>query len=246
MTLSASLAPVLRPTLARVRRLFDLQADPVTIAAHLGPLAEAAPGLRVPGAFDGFEVAVRAILGQQVSVRAASTLAGRLAAALGEPIMTPLAVLTHLSPTPERVAAAGPEELVALGILAARARSIVSLARAVAAGEVSLEPGGDVEAIMARLRSVPGIGEWTAQYVALRALAWPDAFPHTDLGHQEGAGRGDAWADVGIGGGVAALAGLCGDALCGGRWRGKPRSGSVGRAIKVGAPLAATSFRPLP
>lgn len=190
VTLSATLAPVLRPALARVRRLFDLQADPVAIAAHLGPLAEANPGLRVPGAFDGFEVAVRAILGQQVSVRAASTLAGRLAAAFGEPLESPFAALTLLSPTPERVAAARPEELVALGILAARARSILALAHAVAAGEISLEPGGDVEETMARLRSVPGIGEWTAQYVALRALAWPDAFPHTDLGIKKALGGG--------------------------------------------------------
>jgi len=190
VTLSAALAPALRPTLARVRRLFDLQADTAAIAAHLGPPAEAHSGLRVPGAFDGFEVAVRAILGQQVSVRAASTLAGRFAAALGEPLATPFAALTHLSPTPERVAAAEPEELVALGILAARARSIVSLARAVTEGEVSLEPGGDVEATMARLRRVLGIGEWTAQYVALRALAWPDAFPHTDLGIRKALGGG--------------------------------------------------------
>jgi len=183
--LSASLAPVLRPVLARVRRLFDLGADPLPIAAHLGPLAASRPGLRVPGAFDGFEMAVRAILGQQVSVRAASTLAGRLAAALGEPIPTPFASLTHLSPAPERVAAARPEDLTALGILATRAHSLLALARAVAGGNLVLEPGGDVEETIARLQSLPGIGEWTAQYVAMRALAWPDAFPHTDLGIQK-------------------------------------------------------------
>lgn len=188
VTLSVSLAPVLRPTLARVRRLFDLQADPVTIAAHLGLLAKAHPGLRVPGAFDGFEVAVRAILGQQVSVRAASTLAGRFAAAFGDPVATPFETLTHLPPTPEQVAAARPEDLIALGILSTRAHSILALARAVESGAISLEPGGDAGETMARLRSLPGIGEWTAQYIALRALAWPDAFPHTDLGIKKALG----------------------------------------------------------
>lgn len=182
VTLAAGLAPALRPTLARVRRLFDLQANPLPIAAHLGPLADARPGLRVPGAFDGFEMAVRAVLGQQVTVRAASTLAGRFAAAFGEPVATPLASLTHLPPTPARVAAARPEDLVALGILATRAHSILALARAVTSGEISLEPGGDAEETMTRLKALPGIGEWTAQYVAMRALAWPDAFPHMDLG----------------------------------------------------------------
>lgn len=188
VTLAAGLAPVLRPTLARVRRLFDLQADPLPIAAHLGPLADAHPGLRVPGAFDGFEVAVRAVLGQQVTVRAASTLAGRFAAAFGDPVATPLASLTHLPPTPARVAAARPEDLIALGILATRAHSILALARAVASGEISLEPGGDLEETMTRLKALPGIGEWTAQYIAMRALAWPDAFPHTDLGIRKAMG----------------------------------------------------------
>lgn len=180
--LSAALVPALLPTLARVKRLFDLSAEPRQIAAHLGPLAAAHPGLRVPGAFDGFEMATRAILGQQVSVKAASTLAGRFAAAFGAPVATPFPRLTHLSPTAERVAGADPADLVALGILAGRAHSIVVLARVVAEGGISLEPGGDVEETLTRLRKLPGIGEWTAQYIAMRALAWPDAFPHTDLG----------------------------------------------------------------
>ena len=131
VTLSASLAPVLRPALACVRHLFDLRADPLTIAAHLGPLADAHPGLRVPGAFDGFEMAVRAILGQQVSVQAASTLAPRFASAQGEPLLTPFASLTHLPPTPDQVAAARPEDLIALGVLPTRAHSILALDRAV-------------------------------------------------------------------------------------------------------------------
>jgi AraC family transcriptional regulator of adaptative response / DNA-3-methyladenine glycosylase II len=180
--ISASLVPVLLPTLARVKRLFDLAAEPRQIAAHLGPLAAARPGLRVPGAFDGFEIAVRTILGQQVSVRAATTLAGRFAAALGEPIATPFPTLTHLSPTPEQVAAARPETLIACGILAVRARSILALAHAVADGQIVLDPSADVAATIAHLKALPGIGEWTAQVIAMRALSWPDAFPHTDLG----------------------------------------------------------------
>lgn len=187
--MSVSLAPVLRPVLARVRRLFDLGADPITIAAHLGSLADAHPGLRVPGAFDGFEMAVRAVLGQQVSVRAASTLAVRLAGALGEPVRTPFASLTHLPPTPDQVAAARPEDLTVLGILPTRAHTILALAGAVTSGDILLEPGSDAEETMTRLKTLPGIGEWTAQYIAMRALCWPDAFPHTDLGIQKALGE---------------------------------------------------------
>jgi AraC family transcriptional regulator of adaptative response / DNA-3-methyladenine glycosylase II len=179
---AATLAPALLPVLARVKRLFDLAAEPTRIGAHLGPLAEAHPGLRVPGAYDGYELAVRAILGQQVSVKAATTLAGRLAAAFGEPIATPFPQLTHLPPNPERVASAEPTELTALGILASRANSILALSRALADGRICLEPTCDVEGTMARLCELPGIGAWTANYIAMRALAWPDAFPHTDLG----------------------------------------------------------------
>ena len=182
VTVSASLAPALLPILARVKRLFDLSAEPKQIAACLGSLAEAHPGLRVPGAFDGFETAVRAILGQQISVRAATTLAGRFAAAFGEPIQTPHPSLTHLPPTAECVAATEIADITALGITRARANSILALAQAVAEGHLSLEPGSDVDGTMDRLKTLPGIGEWTAQYVAMRALSWPDAFPHTDLG----------------------------------------------------------------
>jgi AraC family transcriptional regulator of adaptative response / DNA-3-methyladenine glycosylase II len=179
---SVSLAPVLLPTLARVKRLFDLNADPHQIADRLGSLAAANPGLRMPCAFDGFEMAVRAILGQQISVKAATTLAGRFAAAFGEPLKTPFPLLTHLAPTPESVAGLEVEQLTALGIVTARARSILALAHAVGDGSIALQPGANVETTLARLQVLPGIGEWTAQYIAMRALAWPDAFPHTDLG----------------------------------------------------------------
>ena len=179
---SLSLAPVLREALATVKRVFDLAARPEQISAHLGAIAEARPGLRVPGAFHGFEMAVRAILGQQVSVAAATTLAGRFVQAFGEPIVTPFEGLTHLSPDPCRIARADPAELVALGILNSRAKSILALAQALTEGSLTLRPGRDVERTIARLKELPGIGEWTAQYIAMRALGWPDAFPHTDLG----------------------------------------------------------------
>jgi AraC family transcriptional regulator of adaptative response / DNA-3-methyladenine glycosylase II len=190
--LSASLIPAILPTLARVKRLFDLAAEPRQIAAHLGRLAATRPGLRVPGAFDGFELAVRAILGQQISVKAATTLAGRFAAAFGEPIETPFETLTHLSPTAARLAAASPSEIVLLGIVAGRASSVLALAKTVAAGTTVLEPGVDPGATMARLKELPGIGQWTAQYVAMRALAWPDAFPHTDLGIRKALGENNS------------------------------------------------------
>lgn len=182
VTVSSGLARVLPAVAARVRRLFDLAADPVAIAARLGELATGAPGMRVPGAFDGFEVAVRAILGQQVSVAAATTLAGRFAAAFGTPATTPHAALTHAFPAPARIAAARWQEIAALGIVGARAQALVALAREVASSRLALEPAADLAATLARLESLPGLGPWTAQYIAMRALAWPDAFPASDLG----------------------------------------------------------------
>jgi AraC family transcriptional regulator of adaptative response / DNA-3-methyladenine glycosylase II len=190
--IASDLAPALLPLFGRLKRLFDLSADPGRIAAHLGALALARPGLRVPGAFDGFDLALRAVLGQRVSVKAATTLAGRFVRAFGEPIDTPFAGVTRLPATPERVASAEVEEIVSLGIVRSRAEAILALAREVAAGRLRIEPGGDPERTMAQLRSLPGIGEWTAHYVAMRALAWPDAFPHTDLGLLRGLGETSA------------------------------------------------------
>ncbi len=184
----ASLAPVLAPLLARVKRLFDLGATPAIIEEHLGELARARPGLRVPGCFGGFEMAVRAILGQQVSVQGATTLAGRFAEAFGEPIETPVPGLTHLAPTAARVASARVEEIAAIGIPRARAASMHALAMAVASGQVVLDRCADPVAAIYQLQQLPGIGEWTAQYVAMRALGWPDAFPHTDLGVRKALG----------------------------------------------------------
>ena len=179
---SAGLTPVLLPLLNRIKFLFDLDAAPDLILAQLGDIAKPHPGLRVPGTLNGFEMAVRAVLGQQISVQAATTLSGRFAAAFGEAIATPFASLTRLTPTPERVAAVEIEEIIALGIIRARANTILGLARAVHSGAIILEPGSNVEQTIVNLKALPGIGEWTAQYIAMRALAHPDAFPHTDLG----------------------------------------------------------------
>jgi AraC family transcriptional regulator of adaptative response / DNA-3-methyladenine glycosylase II len=143
----------------------------------------------VPGAFDGFEIAVRAILGQRISVKAATTLMGRFVAAFGEQIETPFEQLTLLTPTAQAVARLEPEELVALGIGPTQASAIIALAKAVVRGDIVLEPGADVEDTMARLTTLQGIGEWTAQYIAMRALSWPDAFPHSDLGIRKALGK---------------------------------------------------------
>lgn len=179
---AASLGKALPAVLARVKALMDLSCHPAEVARALGPLAARRPGVRVPGAFDGFEIALRAILGQQVSVAAARTLAGRFARAFGARIETPFAGLDALFPRAEDLAGASPARIAQLGVPAARARSILALARAAAGGELDLAPGADLESTLATLRALPGVGEWTAQYIAMRALAWPDAFPHTDYG----------------------------------------------------------------
>jgi AraC family transcriptional regulator of adaptative response / DNA-3-methyladenine glycosylase II len=189
---SASLAPVLMPVLARLRQLFDLDASSLDIDGHLSreglaPLVRRTRGLRVPGAIDGFELAVRAILGQQVTVRGATTLAGRFAVAFGDELPDE-APLPRLSPNPERVVEATVEEIAAIGLPRARALSIHALARAVVGGELRLVPGGNVHETMRRLASLPGIGPWTAQYIAMRALRWPDAFPSSDLALRRAAG----------------------------------------------------------
>ncbi|HXF79868.1 MAG TPA: DNA-3-methyladenine glycosylase 2 [Usitatibacter sp.] len=178
---SASLALAIPSVLARVKHLFDLACHPEEISAALGPLAARHPGLRLPGAMDGFEVAVRAILGQQVTVRAATAIAGRFAAAFGTPVATPHAALTTIFPTAEAVASLAPSEIAAQGIISTRARAIVELARAVHSGALRLEPSAPVEPTVAALDALPGVGPWTAQYIAMRALAWPDAFPHPDV-----------------------------------------------------------------
>ena len=182
-----TLAPVLPGLLGRLRHLFDLSARPDLITAHLkrDPRLKQAvmkhPGLRVPGAFDGFEMAVRAILGQQITVRAATTMACRFAGAFGEEFETPIPELTRLTPPASRVARASIDDIASLGLVSARAKCLLALAEAFHAGTLRLEPGADPETAMARLMELPGIGPWTAQYIAMRALRWPDAFPKEDI-----------------------------------------------------------------
>ncbi len=179
---AATLGKVLPQVLARVKRVFDLSCQPEEIVAALGAWARPHPGLRLPGAFDGFELAVRAVLGQQITVRAATTLAGRFAGAFGDAVVTPYAPLQRVFPAAQTIAACRIDNVAKLGIIAARARTIRALAHAIAAGELTLEPTADVDDTLSALKAIPGIGEWTAQYIAMRALAWPDAFPHTDYG----------------------------------------------------------------
>ncbi len=181
VTVSASLAGALPSVLSRVKHLFDLACRPDEIATVLGDLAKGRPGLRLPGAIDGFEIAVRAVLGQQVTVKAATGIAARLVQAFGEPIETPREGLRLLFPTAATLAALDPSEIASRGVIGARARAIVALSKEVAAGRLRLDPSADVPATVAALEELPGVGPWTAQYIAMRALGWPDAFPHPDV-----------------------------------------------------------------
>jgi AraC family transcriptional regulator of adaptative response / DNA-3-methyladenine glycosylase II len=173
--------------IARARRVFDLAADPEMIGAHLGadsalaPLVAVRPGLRVPGAWDGFELAMRAIFGQQITVAAATKLLGRLVAFCGTPLPPSMRDegLSHLFPQPARVAKLDPARLA---MPRARALAVTSLAKAVSADPWIFSPGASLDETISKLRALPGIGEWTAQYIAMRELREPDAFPAADIG----------------------------------------------------------------
>jgi AraC family transcriptional regulator, regulatory protein of adaptative response / DNA-3-methyladenine glycosylase II len=175
----------LTPAVQRCRRLLDLDADPGAVAEHLGadalvgPLVRAAPGLRVPGTVDGAELAVRAVLGQQVSVPAARTGAGRLVAEHGEALARPRGAVTALFPAAAALAALDPARLP---MPRARAEALVALCRALADGELRLDAGADRVEARRALMALPGIGPWTAGYVAMRALGDPDVFLAEDLG----------------------------------------------------------------
>lgn len=190
VTIEESLLPVLPQVLARVKHLFDLHCDPEFIFAALSNMNDFKPGLcvlgtRVPGCYDPFEMATRAILGQQVTVKAAGTLAGRLVQEFGKPLETNIEGISHVFPTAcELLDSDLPidDRLGPLGITSARARTVESLGQALIKGDVTLESSADPEEEMKALMKIKGIGSWTAQYLAMRTMEWPDAFLETDVG----------------------------------------------------------------
>lgn len=184
------------PIVQRVRRMFDLDADPLVIAACLGndarlaPLLQRHPGLRIPGGWDGFEVAVRAVLGQQVSVRAATTLAARLVTQHGVRLPHPVADDLHsVFPSPQQLATA---DLTTLGLPATRRASLHAIAAALARGTLDFDAAAPLDHLVDRWMRLPGIGPWTAHYIALRGSSHPDAFPAGDLVLRKQAGNGTA------------------------------------------------------
>jgi AraC family transcriptional regulator of adaptative response / DNA-3-methyladenine glycosylase II len=176
----------------RCRRLLDLDADPHAIDEVLGadpvlgPLVASAPGRRSPGHVDGDELAVRAVLGQQVSVAGARTIAGRLARRVGTPLPEPDGGLTHAFPTAEQLVQMNPDDLP---MPAARRRTLLHLSDELATGKLAIDPGEDRVELRAALLALPGIGPWTADYIAMRALGDPDVFLATDLGVRHAAAR---------------------------------------------------------
>lgn len=176
LELSPSLLSVAAHVEQQVRRLLDLDADPHVIAAGLGELAQDAVGLRLPGCINRFELTVRAILGQLVSVKMAATLATRLTQNWGQRVDTPFSGLTHLFPLPSRIAALSVDDLRAIGVQAKRAACLIGVAQAVDEGSLSLENMTDVQQGVKQLLAMPGIGGWTASYIAMRAWSAPDVF----------------------------------------------------------------------
>ena len=182
LQLSASLLPAAGAMLARCRQALDLNADPSAIDAALSHLpGRPRPGVRVPGAWCGFESAVRVVLGQQVTVAAGCTLAHRLVQRFGQPMDTPHAGLDRLFPSASALAQADPADIGTLGIVRQRVRAIQALAAAVDSGQLQLDQSAPLEASLQALLALPGVGPWTAQLVAMRALAWPDAWLPTDI-----------------------------------------------------------------
>jgi AraC family transcriptional regulator of adaptative response / DNA-3-methyladenine glycosylase II len=181
---SPTLLPALLPLLARLRRLFDLDAEPTVVDAHLareglGVYVARRPGLRIPGAFDGFEAAFGALLGGRAGL-AASDTARRVVEALAEPVDTGIPALRRIAPDAPRVAEAGTARLAALGVPSRAAETLVSLARALAGGMLWLEPGSDIGAAHRALLAIDGVGERLANRIVMHALHWPDAFDPSD------------------------------------------------------------------
>ncbi len=212
VVMSASLAADVPAVLSGVRRVFDLNCRPDIVDLHLGELAADLPGMRVPGAIDGFEIAVRAVIGQQISVRHARAVLAKLAAAFGTPL-DPAEGLDDLRvafPCANQLAEAGAARLrEAGGLTQARAQTLHALAVEVAAQRLRLAPLEPLEATLQGLLAIRGIGDWTAQYVAMRALSWPNAFPAGDLVLRQHLGVKDGGANGRDRGSVGALARLC-------------------------------------
>jgi AraC family transcriptional regulator, regulatory protein of adaptative response / DNA-3-methyladenine glycosylase II len=205
LTVADSLAPALPLIAQRLRATLDLDADPVAINAVLTPHFPGTEGLRVPGSLDGFELAVRAVMGQQVTVAAGRTFAQRLVDRFGSGITTPWPELCRLFPSPQALADADPADIGALGIVRQRQAAIQALARAVLSGQIDLNSTVDPQGAIERLKALPGIGDWTAQYIAMRALRWADAFPAGDValhkalgvqGHKKAAQEAEALSQV--------------------------------------------------
>jgi AraC family transcriptional regulator of adaptative response / DNA-3-methyladenine glycosylase II len=192
LEVAPSLAPVLGAVMQRARHALDLDAEPAAIEAALAGLPAEAAGTRLAGGFDGFETAVRVILGQQVTVKGARTLLGRLIERFGVAVETPFDGLNRLFPDAPTLAAADAETIGRLGIVRQRVHAIQALAAEVASGRLDLQPGAPLDATLAALRALPGVGEWTVQVIAMRALAWPDAFPASDIGVLNALGTRDA------------------------------------------------------
>ncbi|BFT74546.1 AlkA N-terminal domain-containing protein [Paenibacillus sp. P36] len=190
VTVSATLLPVLPQVLARIRHLFDLYCDPGAVYETLQGMNDIRPGLcvlgaRVPGCFNAFEIAVRAVLGQQITVKAASTLATRIVQTYGVPIQTSIEGLTHIFPLPENILSldgAIEDRFGVLGVTSARSNTIYELAQAFVQRQIDFDLPTQPEEEMKKLMAIRGIGSWTAQYIAMRAMEWPDAFLETDAG----------------------------------------------------------------
>lgn len=200
LSVAPALRPALGPLLQRARHAFDLDADPALIDPVLASVpGPARAGVRLPGSWDGFEIAARVVLGQQVTVAAARTLTQRLVQRFGARVDTPFADLDRLFPSASVLAAADPADIGTLGIVRQRVRALQALAAAVAEGRLQLRPGADLENTLAALTALPGIGDWSAQLIALRTLAWPDAWPASDIGLLKALGQPTGSRDVAAG-----------------------------------------------
>lgn len=184
LRLDPSFADLSQTVLSCAKQAFDISADPSIIDRSLGALAGDAPGLRLPGAFDAFELATRAILGQQVTVKAARTLAQRFVAAFGQSVTTPFDDLTLSFPTPARIARLTGDDIGRLGIVGQRAAALIALAKAMDSGALDLSVSAEPSRAIEELCAIRGIGPWTAHYIAMRALAWPDAWLPNDVALQ--------------------------------------------------------------